>query len=83
MDADHSNTQKSNIIALDVLVHTIVYKSTTSPMNQEISLLLSKTKAIPLVWDKMMESVQFQFHSKTNGNFIDYIQINKNIKNDE
>lgn len=85
MDVSHSNTQKSNMIALDVLVHTIVYKSTvlSPPLDQEIGLLLSKAKTNPLVWNKIMESVQFQFHNKTNGNYIDHIQVIKNIKNNE
>jgi len=84
INAKHSNTKKSNVIALDVLVHTIVYKSTVlSPLTQEISLLLSKAKVNPLVWNKIMESIQFQFHNKINGNYIDQLLVTKNIRNNE
>ena len=63
-------------------VLTIIYKTTiiSPPLDQEIGSLISKAKANPEVWERMTESVQFQFHNKINGNYIDHIQVIKNIK---
>jgi len=76
------NFLRTNIVGLDVLVHTLVYQTTRiyPPLDQEIGLLLSKAKADPLVWERMTESVQFNFHNLTHSNYIDHIQVPKNLK---
>lgn len=84
LDPDHSNGKKSNVMGLDVLVHTIVYQTTViSHQNQDIASLISKAKANPEIWDKISQSVPFRFHNQTHGNYIDHIQVAKNIKNNE
>ena len=68
------------MIGLDVLVHSIIYQITTlSHQNPDIGALISKVKANTEVWERITESVQFQFHNQTHGNYIDHIQA-ENLK---
>jgi hypothetical protein len=80
LDPKHINFKKSSVMGLDVLVHTLIYKTTTLSHQEDIGSLLSKAKANPEVWKKITESVQFKFHSQTHGNFIDHIQVSENLK---
>ena len=74
------NFLKTNMIGLDVLVHSIIYQITMlSHQNPDIGVLISKAKANTEVWKRITESVQFQFHNQTHGNYIDHIQA-ENLK---
>jgi hypothetical protein len=78
---ENVNFLRTNIIGLEVLVHSIIHQITMIPnQNLDIGTLISKAKANTEVWKRITESVQFQFHNQTNSNYIDHIQVPENLK---
>jgi hypothetical protein len=78
---ENVNFLRTNIIGLEVLVHSIIHQITMiSNQNPDIGTLISKAKANTEVWKRITESVQFQFHNQTHSNYIDHIQVPENLK---